>query len=192
MSTPLLNRQNTPVSTRYQLKNTLICTVTNPILSFKLVYRHPQWFLWAFRARERLSWNGFTVLRKTDRVFVVQQKNWQTNKSDLSFVSTFSKSVTYPCQFFAILSGMLSDKRKLMKLNLLRTFKGPCQTINGKNTCYFLQFQNYLRFYSFTFCHLGKLCTAAQKVYAVSRSRLCLNSWLKLGDCPWLDPLWLN
>ena len=64
VSTPLLNCQNTYVSTLLTANNTLVYTVTHPIFLNSYV------IIGAFRVRERMSGNGLMIIHKTD-VFAV-------------------------------------------------------------------------------------------------------------------------
>ena len=74
VSTPLLNRRNTPVSTRgtdenYPGLHGYPCDIS------KYAYRHQQWFLWVFSARESSSGNLLMVFLKIDEVFAVLKTN---------------------------------------------------------------------------------------------------------------------
>ena len=130
MSTLLLNRRKTPVSTRRsvdgdQLKTTLVYTVIHRIFLNTYIAIHKGFShslsglsepgrvrqgigLWYFSKLIVCLLFNRDFLQKTCRIY--------------SNFPKLSKPVSYPCQILAILVRLLTDKHTIMKFNIFQAF----------------------------------------------------------------------
>ena len=163
MSTLLLNRRNTPVSTRLsvdgdQLKITLVYTVIHAIFLNTYIAIHKGFFGLSEpgRVRQGIGLWYFSKLRGCllfNRYFLTE------NMLDL-FFPKLSNPVTYPYQILAILIRLLTDKHT-QSYNLIYSKRF---SVNAT------KMRSFLRFYSFTVRYLGTLYTFAKSLHGLTES----------------------
>ena len=96
-STPLLYRQNTPVSTRQPAEKCLGLH-GYPFDIFKIVHRHSRGFLCAFRARERLQGMSLWYFAKQMGYLLFKDKLKEKTCRIYASFPKFSKPIPNPCQ----------------------------------------------------------------------------------------------